>query len=80
MGELTKPRAGYYFEFCRIIVHVNFAKTWSWAIKREDGDTEAFVFKISLVERKEGGTVLSIVLLPISIFIGLLVTTKPDKE
>ena len=74
-AELTKPRASWSFWIWKVLVDINFARTWTWCDQTE-GNKERVTRLVSLhiVQREIEGKVQSaftLILGPLKVMAGL---------
>ncbi len=74
-AELTKPRASWSFWIWKVLVDINFARTWTWCDQTEWGKERVTrLVSLHIVQREIEGKVQSaftLILGPLKVMVGL---------
>jgi len=70
MKPLVKPGKGWMGQIGPILVHANYARTWTWEIDDSKGKRRVHYFCVATVESQDGLKLLEIILGPIILMFG----------
>lgn len=67
---LVKPGKGWWRQIGAILIHANFARTWTWEIDDSNEKRRTHYFCVATVQSKDGLKLFEIILGPIILMFG----------